>query len=51
MVRHKQPSAKVVFVARDQNRPYTTELGEFLPMPLDPKALVDVVSRLLVEHV
>jgi DNA-binding NtrC family response regulator len=51
MVRHKQPSAKVVFVARDQNRPHTTELGEFLPMPLDPKALVDVVSRLLVEHV
>jgi DNA-binding NtrC family response regulator len=49
MVRHKQPAAKVVFVSRDQNRRYTTELGEFLPVPLDPKALVDVVGRLLVE--
>jgi DNA-binding NtrC family response regulator len=49
MVRLRQPATKVVFVARDQNRGHTTELGEFLPMPLDPKALADVVGRLLVE--
>lgn len=49
MVRQKQPTAEVVFVALDQNRRYTTELGEFLPAPLDPAALVDVVGRLLVE--
>jgi DNA-binding NtrC family response regulator len=51
MVKQKQPAPKVVFVARDQNRCYTTELGEFLPVPLDPTALVDVVSRLLIEEV
>ena len=51
MVRHKQPTAGVVFVARDENRRYTTELGEFLPMPLDPEVLVDVVGRLVVEPV
>jgi len=49
MVRLRQPATKVVFVARDENRRYTTELGEFLPMPLDPEALADVVGRLLVE--
>ncbi len=47
MVRYRQPAAKVVFVALDENREYTTELGEFLPMPLDPKALVGVVGRLV----
>ena len=47
MIRHKQPTAKVVFVARDENRPYTTELGEFLSVPLDPEALVDAVGRLV----
>ena len=51
MVRQKQPTAEVVFVAREQNHRYTTELGEFLPMPLDPEVLVDVVGRLLVEPV
>jgi DNA-binding NtrC family response regulator len=47
MVRLRQPAIKAVFVALDENRGYTTELGEFLPMPLDPKALADVVGRLL----
>lgn len=51
MVRYRQPAAQVVFVARDENRDYTTDLGEFLPVPLDPKALVDVVGRLMVEPV
>ena len=49
MVRLRQPATKIVFVALDENRGYTAELGEFLPMPLDPKALADVVGRLLVE--
>jgi DNA-binding NtrC family response regulator len=47
MIRVKQPATKVVFVARQENRGHTTELGEFLPLPLDPKALADVVDRLL----
>ena len=51
MVRHKQPAARVVFVAQERNREHTADLGEFLSAPLDPKALVDVVGRLLVEPV
>jgi DNA-binding NtrC family response regulator len=51
MVRLRQPTTKVVFAALDENRGYTTELGEFLPMPLDRQALVEVVGRLLVEPV
>src|ERR1700746_2747144 len=46
MVRQRQPTIKVVFIAQEENRRYTTELGEFLPMPLDPEALADVVGRL-----
>ena len=49
MVRLKQPAARIVFVARDRNRPHTADLGEFLPMPLDASGLVDVVGRLLLE--
>jgi DNA-binding NtrC family response regulator len=49
MVMLRQPATKVVFVALDENRGYTTELGEFLPMPLDPNAPADVVGRVLVE--
>ena len=47
MVRHKQPTAKVVFVALEENREHTADLGESLPMPLDHATLVDVVGRLL----
>jgi DNA-binding NtrC family response regulator len=49
MVRLRQPSAKIVFVAREENHGYTKELGEFLPVPLDPNGLVDVVGSLLRE--
>ena len=49
MVRHRQPGASIVFVAQERNREHTADLGEFLPVPLDPKALVDVVGRLVVE--
>lgn len=48
MVRSKQPGIGIVFIGREENRDYTTDLGEFLPLPLDPKALVAVVSRMLV---
>jgi DNA-binding NtrC family response regulator len=51
MVRLRQPATKVVFVALDENRLHTTDQGEFLPMPLNPQALVAVVGRLLVEPV
>jgi hypothetical protein len=51
MVSVKQPAARVVFIAQEQNRHHTRGLGGFLPVPLDPKALVDVVGRLLVEPV
>jgi DNA-binding NtrC family response regulator len=49
MVRVRQPATKVVFVAREENRLHTVDLGEFLPMPLDPQALADVVGRLPAE--
>jgi DNA-binding NtrC family response regulator len=49
MVRRRQPAIKVVLVALHENRGHTTELGEFLPRPLDPEALADVVGRLLIE--
>ena len=48
MVRVRQPGARIVFVAREENRGHTVDLGTFLPVPLDPAALVDVVGRLLV---
>jgi DNA-binding NtrC family response regulator len=48
MVRVRQPAIKVIFVALEENRGRTTDLGEFVPMPLDPKAPADVVRRLLV---
>jgi DNA-binding NtrC family response regulator len=51
MVRLKQPAARIVFIAREQNRHHTAELGDFLPAPLDPEALVDFVGRLVAEPV
>ncbi len=49
MVRLRQAAVKIVFIARGENREYATELGEFLPIPLNPEALVDAVGKLLVE--
>ena len=47
IIRLKRPNTKVVFVAREENAPYTEGLGVFLPMPLNPDVLVATVSRLL----
>jgi DNA-binding NtrC family response regulator len=41
MVRVKRPGIKVVFVAREENAHHTTDLGVFLPRPLNP----DILSR------
>ena len=48
MVRMKLPGTKVVFIAREENAPYTEGLGVLLPRPLNPDILVATVSRLLV---
>jgi len=37
-----------VFIAREENAPYTEGLGVLLPWPLNPDILVATVSRLLV---
>ena len=47
MLRLKRPSLKVLFLALPGDREYTEGLGEFLPMPIDPYILVDVVGRVL----
>jgi len=49
-IRLKRPNTKVVFVAREENEPYTEGLGVFLPMPLNPDHLVATVSSLLVQQ-
>ena len=49
MVRVKRPDTKVVFIAREEFAPHAEGLGVFLPRPLDPTALAEVVGRLLVE--
>jgi DNA-binding NtrC family response regulator len=47
MFKARVPGSKVAFVAFPDNQIHTEGLGDFLPMPLDPQALVDVVNRLL----
>jgi DNA-binding NtrC family response regulator len=47
MLRMKRLGVNVVFVALPSHQEHTEGLGEFMPMPLDPYALVDVVGRLL----
>ena len=50
MLMVKQPNIKVLFAARGEHRHHTeTITGAFLPLPLDPEALVDAVGRLLAE--
>jgi DNA-binding NtrC family response regulator len=48
MVRQKRPDLKAVFIALPEFEVHAAGLGEFLPMPLEPKVLVDTVDRLLV---
>jgi DNA-binding NtrC family response regulator len=47
MVRNQRPSTAVVFVARCENAKHTEGLGAFVPMPLEPRVLVETVKRLL----
>jgi DNA-binding NtrC family response regulator len=47
MVKVKRPGLQAVFVASLEDQPHTERVGDFLPTPLDPHALVDVVGRLL----
>ena len=53
MLRHKQLTQggqsrlRVIFVALPANEEYAREEGDYLPMPLDPQALVDTVGKAL----
>ena len=47
MARVKRPGTKVLFVAREENAPFTEDLGAFLAAPLDSFLLVETVGRLL----
>jgi hypothetical protein len=46
MLRIRRPGVKVLFLALPENREHIEGLREFLPMPIDPYLLVDVVGRL-----
>lgn len=50
MVKAKRPGLQAVFVASLEDHPHTEGVGDVLPTPLDPQALVDVVGRLLVDR-
>jgi DNA-binding NtrC family response regulator len=45
MAKVKRPGLQAVFVASLEDHPYTEGVGDVLPTPLDPQALVDVVGR------
>ena len=47
MVKVKRPGLQAVFVASLEDHPHTERVGDFLPTPLDPHALVDVVGHML----
>jgi DNA-binding NtrC family response regulator len=47
MAKLKRPDIKAVFVGALEHQSLTEGLGDFLVMPFDPQALVDVVDRLL----
>jgi CheY-like chemotaxis protein len=47
MVRAKQRSIRALFIGRPENQHHTEGVGQFLPVPLDPQALVDAADRLL----
>jgi DNA-binding NtrC family response regulator len=48
MVKVKRPGLQAIFVASLEDHPYTERVGEFLSLPLDAQALVEVVRQLLV---
>jgi DNA-binding NtrC family response regulator len=47
MLLTRRPGVKAVFVALPENERHTTDVGPFVPMPLDPPALVEAVERAL----
>ena len=47
MVKLKQPMVEVVFVGHPRNAQHIKGDGEFVPLPLDPQALVETVRRRL----
>jgi hypothetical protein len=47
MVQAKQQSIRALFIGRPENKHHTEGVGVFLPVPLDPQALVDTTNRLL----
>jgi DNA-binding NtrC family response regulator len=47
MVKVKRPGLQAVFIASLADHPHTEGVGEFLPLPLDARALVDVVGQVL----
>jgi hypothetical protein len=47
MLRAKQQGIQALFIGRPDNQPHTEGVGVFLPMPLDPQALVETTGRLL----
>jgi DNA-binding NtrC family response regulator len=47
MLKLKRPAVKVVFVARAEYSTDASGLGDFLPMPLDARLLVDTVGQLM----
>jgi DNA-binding NtrC family response regulator len=51
MLRHNVPrDIGVVFVGRSENERYLDDgVGEFVPHPVDPTALIDAVGRILLE--
>ena len=50
LMRGGQSHLRVIFVALPVNEEYAREEGDYLPMPLDPQALVDAVSAALAEE-
>jgi DNA-binding NtrC family response regulator len=47
MAINRRPTIKVLFVAREENRPHAQGIGEFLPMPAAVPDIVTAVERLL----
>ena len=47
MIKLKCPACAVLFIALPENRPYLTNVGEFLPLPVGREALTAAIERLL----
>ena len=47
MTRNKRPGLKVLFATLPETEEHTVGVGEFLPLPVSPAKLVEVVNRAL----